>query len=316
MVNLPLTHLSELSAKLDPTQPIVAVCNSAYRSSMAVGLLERKGFKQVGSLAGGSEARISAGLPVFGADQKPGADSPVAATTPKRTVKLPERIAASELKNLIMDLPGTFELVDIRPPPLYADYSIPGSQNADVAEVMSNPAYLTGAGPLIIVDRDSSLAMAVAGILSHKTQRPIKALYGGGVSYWQESELKNAVKPVDIQGAGGAGGARRALRAWRKDRQGLLPLRKPRRRFHRVHRRRFLYRRSLQKPKARGVDHESKHRTSRKSVYESISWRSHIGTGLACVLPHPGGRTRGVGRPGPNGGVPARWLAAKPHVRH
>ena len=208
VVNLPLTHLSELSTKLDPTQPVVAVCNSAYRSSMAVGLLERKGFKQVGSLAGGSEAWISAGLPVFGADQKTAAGSSASATAPKRTVKLPERIAASELKSLIMDLPGTFELVDIRPPAQYADYSIPGSQNADVAEVMSNPAYLTGAGALILVDRDGSLAMAVAGILSQKTQRPIKALYGGVVSYWQESELKNAVKPVDIQGAGGgAGGA-------------------------------------------------------------------------------------------------------------
>jgi rhodanese-related sulfurtransferase len=207
VVNLPLTHLSELSAKLDPMQPVVTVCNSAYRSSMAVGLLERKGFKQVGSLAGGSEAWISAGLPVFGADQKPGAGSPASATTPKRTVKLPERIAASELKNLIMDLPGTFDLVDIRPPSQYADYSIPGSQNADVAEVMSNPAYLTGAGPLIIVDRDGSLAMAVAGILSQKSQRPIKALYGGVVSYWQESELKNAVKPVAIQGMGASPGA-------------------------------------------------------------------------------------------------------------
>ena len=111
VVNLPLTHLSELSAKLDPTQPVVAVCNSAYRSSMAVGILERKGFKQVGSLAGGSEAWISAGLPVFGADQKTGAGSPASATPPKRTVKLPERIAASELKSLIMDLPGTFDLV-------------------------------------------------------------------------------------------------------------------------------------------------------------------------------------------------------------
>ena len=65
LVNLPINRLGELSAKLDPAQPVVAVCNSAYRSSMAVGLLERKGFKDIGSLDGGGEAWIEAGLPVF-----------------------------------------------------------------------------------------------------------------------------------------------------------------------------------------------------------------------------------------------------------
>ena len=39
-------QLAELSSKLDPQQPLVLVCNSAYRSSMAAGILERKGFTQ------------------------------------------------------------------------------------------------------------------------------------------------------------------------------------------------------------------------------------------------------------------------------
>ena len=62
---LPLNHLSELSGKLDPEQPVVTVCNSAYRSSMAVGILERKGFKMPRNLQGGSQAWIDAGLPVY-----------------------------------------------------------------------------------------------------------------------------------------------------------------------------------------------------------------------------------------------------------
>ena len=45
VLNLPLSHLAELSSKLDPEQPVVVVCNSAYRSSMATGILERKGIK-------------------------------------------------------------------------------------------------------------------------------------------------------------------------------------------------------------------------------------------------------------------------------
>jgi len=39
------------------------------------------------------------------------------------------------------------------------------------------------------VDRDGSLSMAVGGILSQKTQRPIKALHGGLEAYWNDSAV-------------------------------------------------------------------------------------------------------------------------------
>jgi rhodanese-related sulfurtransferase len=107
-------------------------------------------------------------------------------------------MSPAALKALLVDLPGTFDLVDIRPPTQFADYSVPGSRNADVADVMDNPAFLAGAGPLIIVDRDGSLAMQVAGILSQKTQRAVKALHGGLEAYWAETELKGAVTPVPL----------------------------------------------------------------------------------------------------------------------
>jgi rhodanese-related sulfurtransferase len=171
---------------------------------MAVGILQRKGFKQVSSLAGGSEAWIKAGLPVLGPETKTGAAAPQP-TAPRRDIRLPERMDPSALKRLALDLPGTFELVDIRPPDQFADFSIPGSVNVDVADILGNPAYLTGVGSLIIVDRDGSLAMAVAGILSQKTQRPVKVLHGGLEAYWEESELKRAVREVPL--GGGAAGA-------------------------------------------------------------------------------------------------------------
>ena len=104
-----------------------------------------------------------------------------------RSVKLPQRIAAAELKRMLMDLPGTFEIVDVRPPAQYADFSLPGSINADIADVIANPDYLNGTVPLIIVDRDGSLAMAVGGILSQRTQRSIRVLYGGLEAYWSDS---------------------------------------------------------------------------------------------------------------------------------
>jgi hydroxyacylglutathione hydrolase len=184
VLNLPLNKLSELSAKLNPDEPVVAVCNSAYRSTMAIGVLERKGFTKATSLAGGSEAWIEAGYPVYGAETRAGA-----APGPRQVIPLPERICAAELNRLMMDLPGTYDLVDIRPPEMFADYSLPGSVNADIAGLISNPAWLTGAGPLIIVDRDGSLAMAAAGILSQKTQRQIKAVYGGLEAYWAQTQM-------------------------------------------------------------------------------------------------------------------------------
>jgi rhodanese-related sulfurtransferase/glyoxylase-like metal-dependent hydrolase (beta-lactamase superfamily II) len=189
VINMPLSHLAELASKLNPGEHVVTVCNSAYRSSMAVGILERKGFRKVSSLAGGSEAWTEAGLPVYEAAKGGGAPGP------KKVVRLADRIAPAGLKRLIVDLPGTFDLVDIRPPEYFNDFRLPASRNADVAELLENPAYLAGAGPLIIVDRDGSLAMQVAGILSQKTERRIMALHGGLEAYWRESQLGAVAAP-------------------------------------------------------------------------------------------------------------------------
>jgi hydroxyacylglutathione hydrolase len=71
VLNLPLNHLAELSSKLVPDQPVVVVCNSAYRSSMATGILERKGIKMAQNLEGGSQAWIKAGLPVYTGEKTP-----------------------------------------------------------------------------------------------------------------------------------------------------------------------------------------------------------------------------------------------------
>jgi rhodanese-related sulfurtransferase len=191
VVNMPLSELSSEARLLDKAQPVVAVCNSAYRSSLAVGVFERLGFQHVSSMAGGGEAWIEAGLPVF--EAKAAGSSGAA---PKRQIRLAERTSAAELKRLIMDLPGTFQLVDIRPPEHFADYHLPGSENVDIAELMANPAYLTGAGPLVIVDRDGSLAMMVAGILSQKTERSIKALFGGLEAYWTQAGPGAGAMPV------------------------------------------------------------------------------------------------------------------------
>ncbi|HMK34296.1 MAG TPA: rhodanese-like domain-containing protein [Desulfomonilaceae bacterium] len=71
VLNLPLARLAELSSKLDPDQPVVLVCSSAYRSSMATGILERKGINKARNLEGGSGAWIEEGLPVYEGEKTP-----------------------------------------------------------------------------------------------------------------------------------------------------------------------------------------------------------------------------------------------------
>ena len=127
--------------------------------------------------------------------------------TAKRVVKLAEPISSAELKRILVDLPDTFRLVDIRPPAQFADYHLPGSMNVDIGNLIDNPAFLNGAGPLVIVDRDGSLAMMVAGILSQKTSRPIKALFGGLEAYWDEAGPGAAVSPAAMPSLPAASGA-------------------------------------------------------------------------------------------------------------
>ena len=183
VLNIPLNKLFTDAKRLSKDMPVLTVCNSAYRSSMGAAVLQKLGFKNVFNMEGGSEAWITAGLPTLSATPSTGSVSaPVT-----RAIKLPERISSTELKRMLMDLPGTFEIVDIRPGSQFADFSLPGAMHADIADVISNPAYLVGAVPLILVDRDGSLAMAVGGILSQKTPRQIKVLYGGLEKYWRES---------------------------------------------------------------------------------------------------------------------------------
>ncbi len=92
VINLPLNKLAALSSLLDPQEPLVTVCNSAYRSSMAVGILERKGFTKARSLEGGSEAWIKDGLPVI-EPTKPSTSSGEKSTQPESATAAPKNPA-------------------------------------------------------------------------------------------------------------------------------------------------------------------------------------------------------------------------------
>ena len=188
VLNLPLNQLSALSGRLDPSEPVVMVCNSAFRSSLAVGILERKGFHKVRSLEGGSEAWIQAGLPVI----EPA--TPVSALSAGKQIRLPESLSPSALRALIATPSAALDLVDIRPADQFFDYHISGARNAAFSDVLSDSGFLTGITPLVLIDRDGSLAMAIGGILSQKTERPVRVLSGGLEAYWSLTDRKSGQK--------------------------------------------------------------------------------------------------------------------------
>ncbi len=55
-VSMPLDRLGELSASLDRTRPIAAICAGGYRSSIATSVLERLGFAKAINVVGGMAA--------------------------------------------------------------------------------------------------------------------------------------------------------------------------------------------------------------------------------------------------------------------
>lgn len=63
-VNAELAHLEEKAAELDPSRQTVVACAGGYRSSAAASILERRGFRNLLNVVGGTGAWISGGHPL------------------------------------------------------------------------------------------------------------------------------------------------------------------------------------------------------------------------------------------------------------
>jgi len=63
-VSVPLNHLTERLPDLSHDRPLLVHCAGGYRSSIAVSLLQKAGFRRVSELAGGLAAWEAAGLPI------------------------------------------------------------------------------------------------------------------------------------------------------------------------------------------------------------------------------------------------------------
>ena len=181
VLNMPINDLAKQARRLEPAMPVLMVCNSAYRSSMAAGVMQKQGFQDVRNLEGGSQAWVEAGLPTYGSERQAQSGA-----SPGVYVNLPERISPRDLAARLMDLPGSLDVVDIRPSWQFNEHHIPAARNVTVADLISSPAYLVDKRPLVIVCRDGAIAAAAGGALVQKAQRPVKFLSGGMVRYYAE----------------------------------------------------------------------------------------------------------------------------------
>lgn len=194
--NVPLHEYEHFATLLDRAQPVVFVCNSAYRSSMAIGLAERLGFQDVASLDGGLDAWLAEGLATIG-------DAPVCAKPAAAGVGghilLPEPLEPKALAALLADQPQSYAVLDVRPRAAFDEYHVPGALHAPIEELETRVAELDrdGARRIVLVDRDGTLAWALAGrLLASDGTRDLRVLTGGTARFWLEVEARGGAPTV------------------------------------------------------------------------------------------------------------------------
>jgi rhodanese-related sulfurtransferase/glyoxylase-like metal-dependent hydrolase (beta-lactamase superfamily II) len=213
--NLPLSDWERFGRVLDPKAPVLFVCNSAYRSSMAVGLAERQGFTTIASLDGGVDAWLTAKLPTKGTARVAGAavcttppppSEPEATTPSSATFLLPEAMTATALAAGLLDQAKAYAVLDVRVAWQFDEYHVPGATRVEPDAIVAHVKALDPALRVVLVDRDGTAAFAVAGMLSAAVPgRSIRVLTGGTAAFWRDVEGAASVRTPG--GVGGAPGA-------------------------------------------------------------------------------------------------------------
>ena len=185
--NIPLSDWRLFGQVLDPKAPALFLCNSAYRSSMAVGLAERQGFETVMNLAGGLEAWLDDGLPASGTARL---------TAGGAALALPEPMEPSALAQALLDRPRRYAVRDVRPKWQHAEYHVPGSLHIAPEAVADSVRTLLPTVQVVIVDRDGTTGFAIAGqVMGQMPERLIRVLAGGTARFWHEIEAQAGGTP-------------------------------------------------------------------------------------------------------------------------
>lgn len=191
--NIPVTDHDRFAKVLGKDAAIITVCNSAYRSSLAIGLLERQGFLDIASLDGGLDAWLAAGLPVIGRMAPVAGDAVAVATAaavntaPSGRLALPEPIDAAMLRKVLLEQPAAYQLIDVRPAWQFAEWTVPGAVNVTAEVLAGHVAALPADARIVLLDRDGSFAFALAGaLMAQQPQRLLRVLHGGLIAFHRD----------------------------------------------------------------------------------------------------------------------------------
>ncbi len=193
--NIPVTEHERFAKALGTEMEVVMVCNSAYRSSLAVGLAERHGMRHVRSLEGGLDAWIAAGLPTIGRMAPGAAQAAAPAPVAGAAITLPEPIDAAMLQKALLDQPAAYAVIDLRAAWQFAEWSIPGSANVATEAIAAHVDALPKGRRVVLVDRDGTTAFAVAGaLLAQQPERSLRVLVGGLQGYFRTAATGGPVE--------------------------------------------------------------------------------------------------------------------------
>jgi rhodanese-related sulfurtransferase len=106
--------------------------------------------------------------------------APAPAVAMSGKLVLPEAMPAATLAQAVRTQPGELVVLDLRPAWQFAEWALPGARNVEVDAVADLLPTLPTAPRIVLVDRDGTLAFAVAGaLLVHHPERRLVALTGG-----------------------------------------------------------------------------------------------------------------------------------------
>jgi rhodanese-related sulfurtransferase len=114
---------------------------------------------------------------------------------PAAIVPLPEAIAPQALARALADQPQSYLLLDVRPAAAFADYHLPGAKSVTPEQAVEQARSAPAATRVVVVDRDGTIAWAVAGVVGYlQNERVVRVLDGGTARYWREVVLRHSVR--------------------------------------------------------------------------------------------------------------------------
>lgn len=110
-------------------------------------------------------------------------------------VPLPEAIAPQALARALADQPQSYLLLDVRPAAAFAEYHLPGATSVTPEQAVEQARAAPAATRVVVVDREGTIAWAVAGVVGYlQNDRVVRVLDGGTARYWREVVLQHSVR--------------------------------------------------------------------------------------------------------------------------